>query len=76
MLQRCRGRGVSLNQKKSLFCVIESNFLGHIVSQEGVKIDPDKVKLIQQLSLPLSKTGVKSFFGHVYSLRRFECDFS
>ena len=71
VLQRCRDHGVSLNAKKLVFCVIEGKMLGHILSQDGVKIDPDRVKPIQQLSLPLSKIGVKSFFGQVNFLRRF-----
>lgn len=41
-----------------------------------MKIDPDRVKAIQQLSLPLSKTGLKCFFGQVNFLRRFVPDFS
>jgi hypothetical protein len=76
VLQRCRDHGISLNPKKLVFCVTEGKLLGHIVSQEGVKIDPNRVKAIQQLSLPLSKTGVKSFFGQVNFLRRFVPDFS
>lgn len=75
VLQRCKEHGISLNPKKFVFCVTEGRLLGHIVSQ-GVKIDPAKVKAIQQLSLPLSKTGVKSFFGQVNFLRRFVLDFS
>lgn len=76
VLQRCKEHGISLNPKKSIFCLIKGKFLGHIVSQEGVKIDPNRVRAIQQLSLPLSKTRVKSFFGQVNFLRRFVPDFS
>ena len=47
VLQRCRDHGISLNPKKSVFCITEGKLLGHIVSQEGVKIDPDRVKAIQ-----------------------------
>ena len=62
-LQRCREHGISLNPKKSIFCVIEGKLLGHIVSQEGIRIDPERVEAIQRLSLPSNKIGVKSFFG-------------
>ena len=44
--QRCKDHGISLNPKKLVFCVIEGKLLGHIVSQEGMKIDPDRVKAI------------------------------
>lgn len=76
VLQRCRDHGISLNPKKSVFCVTEGKLLGHIVSQDGIKIDPDHVKDIQQLSLPSDKSGVKSFFGQVSFLRRFAPDFA
>ena len=46
VLQRCREHGISLNPKKSVFCVTEEKLLGHIVSQEGIKIDPDRVEAI------------------------------
>ena len=46
VLQRCREHGISLNPKKSVFCVSEGKLLGHIVSQEGIKIDPDRVEAI------------------------------
>lgn len=43
VLERCRDHGISLNPKKLVFCVTTGKLLGHIVSQEGVKIDPDRV---------------------------------
>jgi len=38
--EKCRRYGLSLNSKKSQFSLSEGNLLGHIVAQEGVKIDP------------------------------------
>jgi hypothetical protein len=43
---KCRGFGLSLNPKKSLFSMKEGKLLGHIVSVEGVRIDPSKVEAI------------------------------
>ena len=40
VLQRCREHGISLNPKKSIFYVIEGKLLSHILSQEGIRIDP------------------------------------
>jgi len=40
VFDRCRKFGISLNPKKSLFVVKEGKFLGHIISKEGVIIDP------------------------------------
>lgn len=47
VLQRYREYGVSLNPKKSIFGVIEGKLIGQIVSKEGVRVDPERVKAIQ-----------------------------
>jgi hypothetical protein len=54
VFQKCQRYGLSLNPKKSLFVMQEGKLLGHIVSAEGVRIDPDRVEAIQALSLPRS----------------------
>lgn len=75
VLQWCREHDISLNLKKSIFCVNEGKLLGHIVSQEGIKIDPECVEAIQRLSLPSNKIGVKSFTGQINFLQRFVPNF-
>lgn len=41
--------GVSLNPKKCTFGVIEENFLGHIVSKDGIKIDLERMTEIDKI---------------------------
>jgi hypothetical protein len=72
---KCRKFGLSLNPKKSLFAMKEGKLLGHIVSTEGVRIDPSRVEAIQTLSLPRSKKEVQSFLGKINFLRRFISNF-
>jgi hypothetical protein len=72
---KCRKFGLSLNPKKSLFAMKEGKLLGHIVSAEGVKIDPSRVEAIQTLSFPRSKKEVQSFLGKINFLRRFVSNF-
>ena len=43
---KCRCFGISINPKKSQFSLEEGKLLGHIVSAEGVKIDPARVQTI------------------------------
>jgi hypothetical protein len=52
---KCRKYGMSLNPQKSIFSMKEGKLLGHIVSTEGVKIDPNRVEAIKNLSVPRSK---------------------
>jgi hypothetical protein len=53
----------------------EGKLLGHIVSAEGVRIDPSKVEAIQALSFTRSKKEVQSFLGKINFLRRFISNF-
>jgi hypothetical protein len=40
IFKRCRKYGISLNPKKTIFGIEEGKLLGHIISQEGIHIDP------------------------------------
>jgi hypothetical protein len=71
VFQKCRKFGISLNPKKSHFGVEEGKLLGHIISKEGIKIDPSRVEGILKIDTPRSKKEVQSFLGKVNFLRRF-----
>jgi hypothetical protein len=49
--------------------------VGHIVSADGVKIDPSRVECIHKLTLPRSKKEIQSFLGKFIFLRRFIYNF-
>lgn len=46
VFQRCRKFEISLNPKKSLFTMDEGKLLGHIISKEGIHIDPSRMEAI------------------------------
>jgi hypothetical protein len=73
---KCRQFGISLNPKKSQFALRKGKLLGHIVSAEGVKIDPARVEAIQRLSLPRSKKDIQSLLGKINFVRRFVPNFA
>lgn len=75
IFNKCRKFGVSLHPKKSHFAMIEGKLLGHIVSNDGIKIDPNRVTTIQQIEQPRNKKEVQSFLGKVNFLRRFILNF-
>jgi len=52
VLEKCRRFGIFLNPKKSNFVVDEGKLLGHIVSKDGIKIDPNKVSAILKIEIP------------------------
>ncbi|CAI7886249.1 unnamed protein product, partial [Closterium sp. NIES-53] len=56
---------------KCEFLQPELEFLGHVVSGEGIKIDPRKLTAISEWKSPTNITGLQSFLGFVNYVRRF-----
>ena len=46
-------------------------FLGHIISSEGVEVDPRKMKALKNLPRPLTPTDIRSFLGLSGYYKRF-----
>ena len=67
----CRKYGISLNPKKSLFGLEEGKFLGHIISKNGIRIDPDRIQAILQVPHPRNIKELQAFLGKINFLRRF-----
>ena len=76
VFMKCRKFGISLNPKKSNFALEEGKLLGHIISKDGIKIDPERVSAILKVGEPRSKKEIQSFLGQVNFLRRFVPSFA
>ena len=55
VFKKCMKFGVSLNPEKSHFALQEGKLLGHIISKEGIIIDPSRVEAIEKIDIPRSK---------------------
>ena len=58
------------------FWLKEVSFLGHIVSAEGIRVDPVKIEAVMNWKPPQNVTEVKSFLGLVGYYWRFVQGFS
>lgn len=61
---------------KSEFLSKEVAFLGHIITPEGIKPNPMKIKAIQEYPIPKTIKEVRSFLGLVGYYRRFISNFA
>jgi hypothetical protein len=71
VFERCQKYGISLNPTKSILGVDEGKLLGHIITKDGVKMDPERVQAIQQVPLPQTKKALQSFIDQINFVRRF-----
>ena len=51
-LARLEKYNLRLKPKKCVFRVTSRKLLGHIVSERGIEVDPDKIKVIQEMPVP------------------------
>ncbi|KAG0159950.1 hypothetical protein PDIDSM_7477 [Penicillium digitatum] len=70
-----RGRPVR-KLSKCEFCVSETKFLGTIIGEDGIRMDPDKIETIVNWKTPTCLTDVQAFIGFGNFYRRFIRDFS
>jgi hypothetical protein len=76
MLQGLRDHQLYAKFSKFEFWINEVPFLGHVISLEGITVDPDKVRDVLNWKPPTSVTQVHSFLGLAGYYRRFIPNFS
>ena len=71
ILQTLREHRLYVKLSKCQFWLDSVAFLGHIVSVEGVSVDPQKVEALLNWKPPTSVTEIRSFLGLVGYYRKF-----
>ena len=66
-----RSYNMKLNPNKCVFGVMAGKFLGFMVSQKGIEVNPEKIQAIMELSPSKTVKEVQSLNGKVAALNRF-----
>ena len=69
VLQRLQDANLKVNARKSNFCAIETEYLGYILSRDGIKPQPKKVQSILALLPPTNVKQLRRFLGMVQYYR-------
>jgi hypothetical protein len=71
VLERVRQINVKLNKDKSRIQTTEVSYIGHKITRDGLKPDPEKVKAINDITTPKDKKDLMRFLGMVNYLAKF-----
>lgn len=71
VFQRAKEHNVRFNSDKFQYKLKEVKYFGHIFSENGMKIDPERVNAIVNMKTPKNKKELQIFLGMVNYLRKF-----
>ena len=69
--ERCLQRNIMLNEDKMKFKVPELKYIGHVISEEGLKPDPKKAEALINMPPPEDKQQLRRFMGVTNYLQKF-----
>lgn len=76
VFQRLKNVGLKLKPSKCICFQPEVSFLGHVITKDGTKPSPDKVRAIKEWQRPTNLTQVRSFLGFCSYYRKYIRNFS
>ena len=71
VLGRLQREGLYAKFSKCDFWLEQVSFLKHIISKDGIAVDPEKIKAVAEWLTPKSVTEIRSFLGLAGYYRRF-----
>lgn len=76
VFEKLRESNFKIQMDKSEFLKLETAYLGHVISKDGIKPNPDKITAIQNYPMPKTPTEIKRFLGLLGYYRKFIPDFA
>ena len=76
LLDRLKNVGLKLQPDKCEYLRPELEYLGHLITADGVKPNPEKIKAVKEFRIPANVTEIQSFLGLAGYYRKFIKNFS
>ena len=76
VFDRLGNAGLKIKPRKCRFFAAETNYLGHVIGRDGVRVSPEKVAAVKDWPVPECATEVRSFLGTASYYRRFVAGFA
>jgi hypothetical protein len=71
VINRAREKGVKFNKEKVQYRKTEVKYMGHIFNREGMRIDKDRIRAIDELKPPTCKKELQRLLGLINYVRKF-----
>ncbi|KAL9986304.1 hypothetical protein ACROYT_G000436, partial [Oculina patagonica] len=71
VLERSRKVGLKLNRSKMKILTAEVPYIGHVLTSNGLKPDPSKVRAVEEMPSPADKPALLRFLGMVNYMGKF-----
>ena len=76
LLDRLKNVGLKLQPDKCEYLRPELEYIGHLITTDGVKPNPEKIKAVKEFRIPANVTEIQSFLGLAGYYRKFIKNFS
>ena len=76
VFKRLESANFKIKLEKCEFLKREIKYLGHIITDQGVKPNPEKIEAVSKFPIPKTRTEIKGFLGLLGYYRKFIKDFA
>jgi len=63
VFERLKVAGLRLRPKKCAYVRQEVTYLGHVISEAGISVDPTKIEKLQGYPIPMGLKPLRQFLG-------------